>query len=373
MSSRTLVRQVKRGDKTRLVIDFFFLNEHGKRTRFRRDAHVQSMTAARAEAARLMDLAARTGSPFGSTKVTPTFASFVETTYRPLFMPQLRPGTRTRYSGIFAQGLLLEFGDLRLDQITFTLVLAYAGKLRERPRARPLRGKKKGIDPRGHVNLLKSVLNAAVQAGELPEMPKLPTFKESKKLPSAPDKGHVGALLDQAPGWLRVAVALQSLAGLRQSEVRALRVDNVDLEHRLLYVKQTFSEDELVPPKGGAERVVPLLPELAELLRESMQGKQVGDFLVTDGDGEVPSRQNFLHRLKAFQKKAGLRSWGSHSLRHYFCSALTRGAANIEAVRTLAGHSSVRTTERYLHATGQDLHDAIGKLDSGSGNRVETP
>jgi len=87
----------------------------------------------------------------------------------------------------------------------------------------------------------------------------------------------------------------------------------------------------------------------------------------------VPSRQNFLHRLKAFQKKAGLRSWGSHSLRHYFCSALTRGAANIEAVRTLAGHSSVRTTERYLHATGQDLHDAIGKLDSGSGNRVVTP
>lgn len=27
----------------------------------------------------------------------------------------------------------------------------------------------------------------------------------------------------------------------------------------------------------------------------------------------------------------------------------------------------------YLHATGQDLHDAIGKLDSGSGNRLVTP
>jgi len=373
MSSRSPVKQVKRGGKPRLVLDFFYLNEHGKRMRFRRDAHVQTMTAARAEAQRLTDLAARTGSPFGSTKVTPTFASFVETTYRPLFMPQLRPGTRTRYEGILKQGLLLEFGALRLDQITFTLVLAYAGKLRGRPRARPLRGKKNGIDPRGHVNLLKSVLNAAVQAGELPEMPKLPTLKEPRKLPSAPDKGHVGALLDQAPGWLRVAVALQSLAGLRQGEVRALQVQHIDFEHRLLYVRQTFSEDELVAPKGGAERVVPLLPELAELLSDAMQGKQVGDFLVTDENGEVPSRQNFLHRLKAFQKKAGLRSWGSHSLRHYFCSALTRGEANIEAVRTLAGHSNVRTTQRYLHATGQDLHDAIGKLDGRTGNRLVTP
>ena len=372
MSVRSPIRRVKRGDTTRLVIDFFFLDEPGKRKRFRRDARVQTATAARAEAQRLMELAARTGSPFGSSKVAPTFASFVETTYRPLFMPELRPGTRKRYEGILRQGVLAEFGSSSLDEITFTLVLRYVAKLRERPRVRPLRGKTTGIDPRGHVNLIRSVLRAAVAAGELSEMPKLPSFKQPRKLPEAPDGRHVAALLDQAPGWLRVAVALQSMGGLRQGEVRALEVGDIDFEQRILHVRRSYSEDELVPPKGGSERIVPLLPELLEVLRDFSQGKQPREALVVDEQGVVPSRQNFLHRLKAFQKKAGLRSWGSHSLRHYFCSALARGGANIEAVRTLAGHSSVRVTGRYLHATGQDLHDAIGRLSTQTGNGMET-
>jgi site-specific recombinase XerD len=33
-----------------------------------------------------------------------------------------------------------------------------------------------------------------------------------------------------------------------------------------------------------------------------------------------------------------------------------------EAVRELAGHSKLQTTQRYVHATGADLRDAIAKL-----------
>jgi site-specific recombinase XerD len=31
----------------------------------------------------------------------------------------------------------------------------------------------------------------------------------------------------------------------------------------------------------------------------------------------------------------------------------------VEAVRALAGHSSIRVTNRYVHATGADLHGAM--------------
>ena len=51
-----------------------------------------------------------------------------------------------------------------------------------------------------------------------------------------------------------------------------------------------------------------------------------------------------------------------HALRHYFLTALVRGGANLEAVRELAGHSKLHTTQRYVHATGADLRDAIGRL-----------
>ncbi len=51
-----------------------------------------------------------------------------------------------------------------------------------------------------------------------------------------------------------------------------------------------------------------------------------------------------------------------HALRHYFLSALVRVGANLEAVRELAGHSKLQTTQRYVHATGADHRDAIARF-----------
>ncbi len=373
MSSRSAVKRVKRAGTTRLVIDFFFLNKHGKRERYRRNAHVQTVIGARAEAQRLMDLAARTGSPEGSIRVVMTFETFVAEVYRPVFLPQLRPGTRERYEGILRQGVMDHFGPMTLDAIGFTEVLEYTAKLRKRRRARPLKGKTRGIDPRGHGNLIRAVIRAAVNAKELPLMPVLPSFPESPKLPAAPSERHVDVLLDNAPGWLRLTVALYALAGLRQGEVRALQIGDIDFNEAHIWVRRAYSADEVVPPKSGLERVVPMLPELAEILREAVAGKPRRALVVCDDEGLPLPRQRMLSRLKAFQKKTGLSDWGCHSLRHYFCSQLTRKGASIEAVRTLAGHGSVRTTQRYLHVTRGDLHDAVAKLEGRTGNMLVTP
>ncbi len=373
MSTEIAVKQVQRAGRTRLVIDFQYKDESGRKRRYRRDASVQFLTAARAEAKRLMENAARTGSPFAPPpKELPTVSKFVETYFRPIAMQQLRPGTRIRYEGIFAQGLLEHFGAMRLDAIDFAIVLAYAAELQKRQRARPFNGKTRGIDPRGPVNLVKSVVRAAVDAGVLDAMPKLPSFRQSKKLPEAPDAAHVAALLAGAPGWLRLLVMLQALAGLRQGEARALQAQDPDFEHHVRHVRRTFSADEIVAPKSDCERAVPLAPPLEQALREAVRGKKPGDFVLTDETGKVPTRQRVLARLKAFQRKAGLRNWSSHALRHAFCTTLVRNGANVEAIRTLAGHSSLRVTERYLHASSDDLRTAIARLPTPRGNGVAT-
>ena len=62
-----------------------------------------------------------------------------------------------------------------------------------------------------------------------------------------------------------------------------------------------------------------------------------------------------------FQRHS-LPSRSFHSLRHYFLSALVRGGANLEAVRERAGHSKLLTAQRYLHASGADLRDAVSRL-----------
>jgi site-specific recombinase XerD len=64
----------------------------------------------------------------------------------------------------------------------------------------------------------------------------------------------------------------------------------------------------------------------------------------------------------AWLKKSGLRERSYHSLRHYFITELVRRGAGLEAVRVLAGHSTLAMTERCAHATGDDLKAAIRKL-----------
>src|SRR6188768_1054768 len=76
----------------------------------------------------------------------------------------------------------------------------------------------------------------------------------------------------------------------------------------------------------------------------------------------TPSRQAVLSALKEVQKRHSLPPRSFHSLPHYFLSALVRGGAKLEAVRELAGHSKLLTTQRYLHASGADLRDAVSRL-----------
>jgi site-specific recombinase XerD len=51
-----------------------------------------------------------------------------------------------------------------------------------------------------------------------------------------------------------------------------------------------------------------------------------------------------------------------HSLRHSFCSNLVRAGANIRVVQSLAGHSSIITTEKYLHNVTSDARNAVELL-----------
>jgi integrase len=101
--------------------------------------------------------------------------------------------------------------------------------------------------------------------------------------------------------------------------------------------------------------VVPIGAPLAEVLTQAMRGKLPAARVVLNSNGGTPSRQAVLSALKELQKRHSLPLWSFHSLRHYFLSALVRhyflsalvrGGANLEAVRELAGHSKLLTTQR---------------------------
>lgn len=333
---------LNRREVPELIIDFWYKNKAGGSMRYRRRAPVQTMTAARAEEARLKRLAAETGSttPERHLKlVRKTLAEYVEMCWRPNWAPRLKESTRKRYEALQRQGLLDAFGDTRLDEIQSPAVSTYITRLAER-----------NVQSWPHVSLLSAMLKSAVELGELDVVPKLPRGKRPKsKLPDCPTMDEITQTLAVARGWLRVVVALGVFAGLRSGEMRALLVRHVDLDLGIIRVEQAFSEEVLSTPKSGTSRHVPIAPCLREVLLHAIKDKAPDDYVVSTPKGGPLKRQKVWNALRALQDRNGLRHRSVHSLRHAFCTHLLRMGADLETVREVAGHVDVETTGRYLH------------------------
>jgi integrase len=219
--------------------------------------------------------------------------------------------------------------------------------------------------------VIRSVLRAAVDAGKLPGMPKLPDLpKKGKKALLPLTRAQVDAILALSPKPWRLAFGLAAFAGLRAGEVRALRGADVDLDAGLITVRHSTSKGFTSTPKSGHEREVPIAEPLLDLLREA--GRLASNALVaTTAHGEGWGDSGLLQAFRRAQKKAGLSGFRFHDLRHFFVTELFRGGASAPAVQALAGHLHLSTTQKYAHLVRKDLKATIALL-AGRGNGVVT-
>ncbi len=146
----------------------------------------------------------------------------------------------------------------------------------------------------------------------------------------------------------RVILRLLYAGGLRVSELCALKWRDLKPRHQ--------SGQVTVFGKGGKTRTV-LLPlgvwqELEQLRGDSKPQDPV--FPSRQGGGHL-DRTQVYRIVKAAAKRAGIEGNVSpHWLRHAHAShSLDRGAP-LHLVQATLGHSSVATTERYLHARPND-------------------
>jgi integrase len=143
-----------------------------------------------------------------------------------------------------------------------------------------------------------------------------------------------------------------AMTGLRRGELIALRWRDVDFPGHAIRVRANFSFGQLVTPKSGKVRSVPMVPDVAQALALLSQRE-----LFTSDDDPVFAGPAGGHldasalrrRYTAALKRAGLRSLPFHSLRHHFGSMAVNRASLVQ-VQEWMGHSEIQTTARYLHA-----------------------
>lgn len=154
--------------------------------------------------------------------------------------------------------------------------------------------------------------------------------------------------------------------GVRWGEARALRVSDVRLGRvPYLLVSKSHSQSSIEKvPKGRRRRQVPLADVVMPAIERVSAGKRPSDYLLTGPNGGQIWSPAFTRRIDWPTVSDGRRI---HDLRHTAaCIWLTRGV-DLGTVREWMGHTSILTTNRYLHHLGRTADQAGLSLLNSSG------
>ena len=166
------------------------------------------------------------------------------------------------------------------------------------------------------------------------------------------DLAEIDLLIEHAADEYDAALyATAALTGLRKGELLALTWRDIDFEGRRVVVRGNLSYDEIVKPKNGRSRVVPLIPALAERLeplRKAPARYVFANPARSRNSNAWADPAASMARYRATVKRAKLRYLSFHSLRHHFGSQAVQVATLVQ-VQAWMGHSDLRTTGRYLH------------------------
>lgn len=196
----------------------------------------------------------------------------------------------------------------------------------------------------------------------------LPPIRRTNKLPVVLSRKEVKRLL-HTPALLkhRILFALLYDCGLRCMEVRCLQLKDIDMDRRMLHIRQS---------KGKKDRYVPIGNVLAIGLKKYIESEKPVKWLFNGrGDttiegqkgGDFDSRyaqRSIQYAVTSAVRQAGItKDVSVHTLRHTYATHLLEAGTDIMTIQKLLGHSNIDTTMIYLHVMQPSDRTPISILD----------
>jgi integrase/recombinase XerD len=185
----------------------------------------------------------------------------------------------------------------------------------------------------------------------------LTTVNTPCRAPVVLSQEEVARLLEAAPGLkVKAALSVAYGAGLRVSEVVALKVSDIDSERMTLRVERG---------KGQRDRYVMLSPQLLELLREWWRAARPQAWLFPGQNPINPMSARQLNRaVHAAKNLAGIsKRVSTHTLRHSFATHLLEQGVDIRVIQVLLGHAKLETTALYTRVAVNTIRDVKSPLE----------
>jgi integrase/recombinase XerD len=165
----------------------------------------------------------------------------------------------------------------------------------------------------------------------------------------------------------RAMVEAMLLGGLRRCEVLGLRLGDVKVGERRLFIAEG---------KGGHQRIVPISPRFFASLARYLELERPADpgsdrvFVVLKGAtrGQPLSSHGIDEILRGARRRAKLDHLTCHQLRHTCLTRLREAGMALEAVQAQAGHRSIESTRVYLHLSAgwltSEYTNALAAIDA---------
>ena len=148
-------------------------------------------------------------------------------------------------------------------------------------------------------------------------------------------------------------------AGLRASEVIALKPKHIESERMLIKVKDG---------KGKKDRYTMLSVKLLDELRRYYRKYRPQTYLFPSSFGKRKDKPLSYETVRSIyekaRKNAGVKKGaGLHTLRHSFATHLLEAGYDIRKIQVLMGHARLSTTIIYLHVSCETLSKVPSPLD----------
>jgi integrase len=286
--------------------------------------------------------------------------------------PAVSPKTWSGYTQHWELRIAPRFGHMPVDEITRADVQAFVDGLAVGPWAKV-----------STLRLMRSILDVARQDGRIHRNPalgvsagRIPQRERHRYLTAREVQTLAAACGDQGD-----VVIILAYTGLRWSELVGLRVKDIDLAARRLYVRRAAPEVEgrivIGPTKTVAgTRTIPLPQVVIDALRPRMAGRAADEPTVTSPNGKMLRSNNWrrhTHWNKVL-KKTRLAPLTIHELRHTYASLARKSGADLRYVQKTMGHSTPTVTANiYSDLYADELDQVATNLDQLHATEIQIP
>ncbi len=248
------------------------------------------------------------------------------------------------------QHLIRAFGDLTLKEIRPSLIAAYKSKRRADGAAA------KTIN--NELTLLGHAFQLAVKEWEwVADNPVQRVSKEKvhnliERWLTAEEEQR---LLAASPVWLQEIIVFAVNTGLRQSEILNLQWGQVDLFRRTI---------TLLEQKNGGRDTLPVNAKALDVLKARAKVRSFKtDCVFFNGAGNRMDARDLLRVFYPAMRKADVKRFRFHDLRHTFATRLVQAGVDIYTVQKLGRWKTISMVMRYAHHHPESLRAGVEILD----------